>query len=101
MRYTNYDAFHRFLTDEYFDGRGNDGYRALQPLEQMAPHDIYRLKKGDLSRTVRGIGAKREAVILQIIEEYKPVWAMCSCGEPILEWYQFCPCCSKEVSHEC
>lgn len=91
------DPFYRFLNNEYFDGRGYLPRYDVEALEKMSPHEIYSLGKGDLSKNIRGVGPKSESVILQLIEEYKPIKMFCTCGEPKLYWYRFCPECGKEV----
>ena len=88
--------FYRFLNDNYFYHRYGPWHDS-EALEKMSPHEIYRLNKGDLSKKVRGVGPKGESVIMQIIEEYKPIGMFCTCGEPMLDWYKFCPECGKEV----
>lgn len=91
-------GFYDFLNDDYFEARGYWTHRYdVEALEKMSPHEIYRLNKGDLSKKVRGVGPKGESVIMQIIEKYKPIGMFCSCGEPKLDWYKFCPECGKEV----
>lgn len=93
-----YDPFYRFLDDDYFDYRtSNNAWRAAEPIKEMTPHEIYRLKKGDLSKNLQGVGPKKEAVILQRIEAYKPHHLFCACGEPLLDWYQYCPVCGYDI----
>jgi len=92
------ERFYHFLSDEYFYDRYlYSSKRDVEALKKMSPHEIYRLSKGDLSKNVRGVGPKGESVIFQLIEKYKPVGMFCACGEPMLDWYKFCPECGKEV----
>jgi len=91
------ERFYRFLDDEYFDRKSWSYRHDVEALKEMTPHEIYRLRKGDLSKNVRGVGPKGESVIFQLIEKYKPIGMFCPCGEPKLDFYNFCPVCGEEV----
>ena len=92
------DPFYAFLRDKYFTERSDWANRKdIEVLEKMYPHEIYSLDKGDLSKNIMGVGPKGESVIFHLIEEYKPIGMFCTCGEPKLYWYRFCPECGKEV----
>ena len=101
MKFWYDERFYAFLRDSYFEPKtfGSKRYD-VEALAKMSPHDIYRLQKGDLSKTIRGVGQKSEAVIFQLIDKYKPEGMFCPCGEPLLKFYRFCPVCGNDFAQK-
>lgn len=93
-KWSKYPPFYEFLSDDYFDtGRARNSVDLLQ---SATPHDLWN-SEGYLRR-VRGIGTKGEMNILQVMKDWKQDvnGTFCQCGEPMLDWYKYCPVCGKE-----
>lgn len=99
--WSNRPPFYEFLDDEYLKASRSRIW-LTEYLEGLSPHELYASDEGYFSSNVRGIGKKGEQNIRQIINEWKPYskGQFCKCGEPLLDWYQFCPNCGQTYQEE-
>ena len=89
--------FYRFLANDFFFERKNK--HISEVLENKTPHYIWTSPEGTFSHDIRHVGKKTETVMRQIMQAEKS-GNFCECGEPILNWYEFCPVCGQKVEKE-
>lgn len=85
--------FYGFLDNELFEN--GLGHYIGKHLSYLTPHEIY---DGYSISDIRKCGKKYTMLINAVIDEYRREHSkhFCECGEPLLDWYEFCPCCGKE-----
>lgn len=91
----NYELY-QFLCDGFFH-RTSTNYRIMQQIEKLPPHEIFQETSLCISNIDR-CGKKTLVVVTNIIENFRNANRnlFCTCGEPYLHWYKFCPECGKE-----